>query len=224
MSNKQDEFKEDPSTAVHRIVKQMPILTDTNFPEWKEAIKIQQFVRGWPKEVFQPSNDQSKEDPKTELYQQRRLLWQVILLTTQANFRYLTRHLPFGDSGRCWEQICNHFERRNAQFVRDLTSSFYQLSMVRTGLGLKQFANRVVTDYQQIQDMGGDLPESQVRGVFIQGLIDDFKPKLLQVEKLDLPFHELIRDYAQKRTHWPGHHQADCGGNFPYLRSTSKSR
>ena len=73
--------------------------------------------------------------------------------------------------------------------------------MVRTGLGLKQFANRVVTDYQQIKDMGGDLSESQVRGVFIQGLIDDFKPKLLQVEKLHLPFHELITelwDYAQK--------------------------
>ena len=49
MSNKQDEFKEDPSTAVHRIVKQMPILTNTNFPEWKEAIKIQQLrgVQDW---------------------------------------------------------------------------------------------------------------------------------------------------------------------------------
>ena len=51
---------------------------------------------------------------QSKLYNQRRLLWQVILLPPQANFRYLTRHLPFGDSGKCWEQICNHFERRNA--------------------------------------------------------------------------------------------------------------
>ena len=60
---------------------------------------------------------------------------------------------------RQWQMLGTNLQplraqKRPVQFVRDLTSSFYQLSMVRTGLGLKQFANRVVTDYQQIIDMG----------------------------------------------------------------------
>ena len=117
MSNKHNEVKEDRSKHVGRIVKQVPILTDTNFPEWKYAIKVQQYVRGWPAEVFMPSADQSKEDPKTELFDQRRLLWQILLQTTGANFMYLTRNLPFGDSGKAWEEICYHFERKTPQFM-----------------------------------------------------------------------------------------------------------
>ena len=97
--------------------------------------------------------------------------------------------------------FCNHFERRNAQFARGLTAEFFALSMTSTGLALKQFANRVQSDCSQLIDMGAKVDRSHVEGVFISGLIDDFKPKILQLEKQQLEFHELVNelwDYAQK--------------------------
>ena len=59
-----------------------------------------------------------------------------------------------GDAGRAWQQITNHFERHNAQFARGLTAKFFNRSMTSTGLALKQFANKVVADYNQLTDMG----------------------------------------------------------------------
>ena len=149
MSTHSDEQKEkdnDARNAVLQITQQTPQLTDMNFVEWKQAIKIAKFVRRWEDEVFVASKDQSKEDPNSPLFAQRLILWQVILLTTRDNFRYLTNQVEFGDSGKAWLQITSHFERQNAQFVRGLTTKFFSLTMINTGLALKQFANRVVTD------------------------------------------------------------------------------
>ena len=191
----------DERDPVNQIVKQIPVLIDSNFAQWKKAIQIAKYVRRWGDEVFVASPDQAKEDPTTALFQHRLVLWQVLIITTRANFSYLTNLLPMGDSGRAWLQITSHFERRNAQFARGLTAKFFSLSMTSTGLALKQFANRVQDDYNQLTDMGAVVDPSHIEGVFISGLIDDFKPKMLQLEKQTLQFHDLVNelwDYAQK--------------------------
>ena len=49
--------------------------------------------------------------------------------------------------------------------------------------------------------MGAKVDRSHVEGVFVSGLIDDFKPKILQLEKHQLEFNVLVNelwDYAQK--------------------------
>ena len=134
---------EDDRNSVNQIIKQTPILTESNFSEWKRSIQIVKFVRGWSDEVFAPSQDQSKEDPSDPVFHHRLILWQVLNLTTRGNFNYLTEQLPLGDAVKAWHQVSNHFERRNAQFARDLTAKFFNLLMTSTGLALKQFANRV---------------------------------------------------------------------------------
>ena len=133
--------------SVNQIVLQVPLLTESNFSEWKRSILIVKFVRGWSDEVFASSQDQSKDDPTDPVIRGRLIFWQVLNITTRRTYGYITEQLPLGDVGKAWHQITSHFERRNPQFVRTLTAKFFALSMTSTGLALKQFANRVQSDY-----------------------------------------------------------------------------
>jgi hypothetical protein len=202
-SNAQLKYRRDKDAraAVTQIGTSMPKLNSLNFPKWKKAFLDVAFVYQWSKEVYVPSDDQDNEDPDTEEYCQRLVAWQVIKLSTAKEFAYLTDEVPRGDSGAAWEAISNHFQRKTPQFIRDRTSEFFTLSMASSGLGLKQFANKVREDYNAIRELGGKLDPSQIEGVFINGLISEFNPKMLQLDTLKLSFTELVTalwDYAVK--------------------------